>query len=83
MAASRNPITVSRGQSPSGFDQSTYSQALAKSGRIATTAPASLGIERGYADGALGVQLLGRRLLGARLDPAKQNSGDDPPPFGI
>jgi hypothetical protein len=42
-----------------------------------------LGIERGFADGALGVQLLGRRLLGARLDPAKQNSGDDPPPFDI
>src|SRR5262249_7839492 len=42
-----------------------------------------LRIERGHADGALGVQLLSRRLLGARLDPAKQNSGDDPSPFDV
>jgi hypothetical protein len=42
-----------------------------------------LRVESGHADTALGIDLLGRCLLGAGRDPAEQDGGDEPPPFGI
>src|SRR5262249_60867961 len=37
----------------------------------------------GEADGPLGVELLGGRLLGALADPGEQDGGDDPAPLDV
>src|SRR5262249_41869444 len=42
-----------------------------------------LGIESGYPDGALGIELLRGSLLSALADPTEQHRAQDPAPFSI